>query len=59
MGLPHFIVLLLILFSTTILCMLVDYWDVDRRAIQRGETSNVISFPHHEEEASTEHKRAA
>lgn len=59
MGLPHFIVLLLILFSTTALCMLIDYWDVDRRAIQRGDTSNVISLPHREEEATTEHKRAA
>ncbi len=55
MDFPHFVVLLIILFSSISLCMLADYMLVDRREIRRkAQLADVAQFP-----TSREQKRAA
>ena len=55
MYLPHFVVLLIILFGTMSLCMLADYLYVDRREVRRKpEIADVTQL-----RAPAEQKRAA
>jgi hypothetical protein len=46
MYLPHFFVLLIILFASMAACFVADYFDVDRRqALRRRELAEVTPFP--------------
>jgi hypothetical protein len=46
MYLPHFFVLLLILFASMAACIVADYFDVDRRQARRErDLAEVTPFP--------------
>ncbi len=46
MNLPHFLVLLFILFGSMGACIVADYFDVDRREVRRRrDLAEVAPFP--------------
>jgi hypothetical protein len=50
MNLPHFFVLLLVLFGSMAACIVADYFDVDRRHARRErDLADVTPFPKHDE----------
>lgn len=50
MNLPHFFVLLLVMFVSMAACIVADYFDVDRRQARRErDFANVTPFQEHDE----------
>jgi hypothetical protein len=46
MNLPHFLVLIIVLFGSMGACIVADYFDVDRRQARRErDLSEVTPFP--------------
>ncbi len=50
MNLPHFVVLLLVMFASMAACIVADYFDVDRRQVRRErDLAEVTPFPNRDE----------